>query len=58
VAFKAKTSSTKGKSKAKKEESSDDDQASGGDEEEIPLFVCRFGKFMKKGYGAKKRSDQ
>jgi hypothetical protein len=58
VAFKAKTSSTKGKSKAKKEESSDDDQASGGDEEEIPLFVRRFGKFMKKGYGAKKRSDQ
>ena len=55
VAFKASTSS-KNKGKSKKEESSEDEDAS--DDEPMALFVCKFGKFMKKkGYGARKRRD-
>jgi hypothetical protein len=47
VAFKASTSS-KNKGKSKKEESSEDEDASDIDGEAMALFVCRFGKFMKK----------
>ncbi|XP_066392331.1 uncharacterized protein [Miscanthus floridulus] len=56
VAFKASTSS-KIKSKSKKEESSDDEDTSDKDDEAMSLFVCKFGKLMKKGYGARKRRD-
>jgi hypothetical protein len=58
VAFKAGTSS-KSKGKAKKEESSDDENACACDDEdeEMALFVHRFGKLMKKGYGAKRRKE-
>jgi hypothetical protein len=47
VAFKASTSS-KNKDKSKKEESSEDEDASDIDDEAMALFVCKFGKFMKK----------
>ena len=57
VAFKA-TSSKSKKGKAKKEESSDDEEMSDIDDVALALFVCKFGKFMKKkGYGARKRRD-
>ena len=56
VVFKASTSS-KNKGKSKKEESSDDEDASDIDDEAISLFVHKFGKFIKKGYGARKRRD-
>jgi hypothetical protein len=52
------SSSSKNKSKSKKEESSDDEDASDIDDEALALFVCKFGKFMKKkGYGARKIRD-
>ena len=57
VAFKA-SSSSKNKGKSKKEESSEDEDASDINNEAMTLFVCKFGKFMKKkGYGARKRRD-
>ena len=57
VAFKA-SSSSKNKGKSKKEESSNDEDASDIDDEAMALFVCKFGRFMKKkGYGARKRRD-
>ena len=57
VAFKASTSS-KSKGKAKKEESSEEEEANDFDDEAMALFVCKFGKFMKKkSYGARKRRD-
>lgn len=58
VAFKA-TSSSSSKGKKKKGESSDDEGSSPGDEddEEMTFFVHRFGKFMKKGYSARRRSS-
>ncbi|XP_066341398.1 uncharacterized protein [Miscanthus floridulus] len=59
VAFKAGTSSSKSKGKAKKEESSEDEKEGSMDEdEEMALFVRRFDKFMKKGYGARRRKDK
>ena len=53
--FKANSSSkNKGKSK---NESSDDEDLSDIDDEAMTLFVCKMRKFMKKGYGARKRRD-
>ena len=59
VAFKASTSSkNKSKGKAKKEESSDEECSNDdSDDEALALFVCKFSKMMKKGYGARKRRD-
>ncbi|XP_066324346.1 uncharacterized protein [Miscanthus floridulus] len=57
VAFKA-TSSKSKKGKAKREESSDDEEMSDIDDEVLALFVRKFGKFMKKVYGARKRRDR
>jgi len=50
VAFKASSSSkSKNKSKAKKEESSDEECSNDdSDDEALALFVCKFGKMMKK----------
>jgi hypothetical protein len=45
---------TKGKSKR---ESSDDEDTSDIDDEAMALFVRKMGKFMKKGYGVRKRRD-
>jgi hypothetical protein len=56
VAFKTSTSS-KNEGKSKKEESSEDEDASDIDDKAMALFVRKFGKFMKKGYGARKRRD-
>ncbi|XP_066341492.1 uncharacterized protein [Miscanthus floridulus] len=56
VAFKASTSS-KSKGKPKKEESSCDEDASDIDGDAMALFVRKLAKFMKKGYGARKRRD-
>jgi hypothetical protein len=56
VTFKASTLS-KSKGKAKKKNSSDDEDATDIDGEAMALFVCKFGKFMKEGYGARKRRD-
>ena len=56
VAFKAISSSYKNKGKSKKE-SSDDEDLSDIDDEAMALFVHKMGKFMKKGYGARKRRD-
>jgi hypothetical protein len=57
VAFKA-SSSSKNKGKSKKQESSDDEDASDIDDEAMALFVCKFGKFMKKkGCAARKRRE-
>jgi hypothetical protein len=56
VAFKA-SSLSKNKGKSMKQESSDDEDASDIDDEAMALFVRKFGKFMKKGYGARKRRD-
>ena len=55
VAFKA-SSSSKNKGKSKKV-SSDDEDLSDIDDEAMALFVRKMGKFMKKGYGARKRRD-
>ena len=56
VAFKA-SSLSKNKGKSKKE-SSDDEGLSDIDDEAMALFVCKFGRFMKKkGYDARKRKD-
>ena len=60
VAFKAGTSTSKNKGKAKMEQSHDDTSSDGdeSDEELFALFVRKFGKMMKKkGYGARKRRD-
>jgi hypothetical protein len=56
VLFKASTSS-KSKGKARKEESNCDEEASDFDDESMALFVRKMGKFIKKGYGARKRRD-
>jgi hypothetical protein len=56
VALKASTSS-KSKGKAKKEASSEDEDASEIDDEDMTLLVHKMGKFMKRGYGARKRRD-
>ncbi|XP_066395938.1 uncharacterized protein [Miscanthus floridulus] len=56
VAFKA-SSSSKNKGKSKKE-SSDDEDASDIDDEVMALLVHKMGKFIKKGYGARKKRDQ
>ena len=55
VAFKA-SSSSKNKGKSKKE-SSDDEDLSDINDEAMALFVRKIGKFMKKGYGARKIKD-
>ena len=52
VAFKA-SSSSKNKDKSKKQESSDDEDASDINDEAMALFVPKFGRFMKKGYGSR-----
>jgi hypothetical protein len=60
MAFKAVTSSSKNKSKgkAKKEDSSDEECSNkDSDNEALALFVCKFGKMMKKGYHIRKRRD-
>jgi hypothetical protein len=61
MTFKANTSSSKNKSKikAKKEESSDEKCSNNdSDDEALALFVCKFGKIMKKmGYSSRKRRD-
>jgi len=60
VAFKASSSSkSKKKDKAKKEESSDKEcSKDDSDDEALALFVCKFGKMMKKKrYHTKKRID-
>jgi hypothetical protein len=61
VAFKAGTSFSKNKSKgkAKKEDSSDEECSNDdSDDEGLALFVCKFGKMMKKkGYHTRKRRD-
>jgi hypothetical protein len=60
VAFKAGTSSSKNKSKgkAKKEDSSDEECSNDdSDDEALALFVCKFGKMMKKGYHTRKIRD-
>ena len=54
--FKA-NSSSKNKGKSKKQESSDDEDASDIDDEAMALFVHKFGRFMKKRYGARKRRE-
>ena len=57
VAFKA--SSSKSKGKANKEETIEEEEVGDIDDEVLALFVCKFGKFMKKkSYGARKRGDQ
>jgi len=59
VAFKASSSSrSKNKGRAKKEESSDECSNDDSDDEGLALFVCKFGKIMKKkGYHTRKRRD-
>jgi hypothetical protein len=60
VVFKASTSSSRNKSKgnAKKEESSDEECSNhDSDDEALALFVHKFSKMKKKGYGTRKRSD-
>jgi hypothetical protein len=60
VAFKASTSSSKNKSKGKaKKKDSNDKECSNddSDDEALTLFVCKFGKMMKKDYHTRKRRD-
>ena len=55
VAFKA-SSSSKNKGKSKKE-SSDDEDASDIDDEAMDLFVCKFGRFMRRRAMVQEREE-